>query len=1484
MKKKLSILASGLLLAVGWTNSAQAQLLPESSATKLKARVMSLAPAVNGNFVAKQELKSDFRNMSQGELTEVTDFQSYISAAKRAPRRANYTITADATHVYNWYDSITYNWTDVNGGHTSKITEPATNPYQMAHLLGSTYMNPKLPGIKYSATYQADHPYYNIEFGWDIPANGRWNTSTETTYSDIVITSPTNTYLRIYSIKVMAGDEVLTSFCYATDGATLPYNDEEGWSWARSGTWYVEGDYIYAGSTTASITIPAVLLNGHNNVSLIVNCYDSNAQYYAFIGINGSSTRVGEDDPTDYTWAISPSGSGATSVTPPNENGYTVFLVKVKDYDISNQAPQTTSSWNDIINYFDTYIEEVDLLTDGMRVEEGTVDAGTVFTYSGILNRFYFISKGKMAYISSQSSASSYDLAPSYGMYEEFSPTSTNAGDQITDFYSKMLEGESYDVIHDCQGVNYMQHFFSMSGNTGTDAKSLTNLIFYIPDNRGVSGSRNYNEEHLPQVGLYTITLNAEAQPAANYSADNRMYDVTCTWQSSLSRILDFDVDQTYELWIFVYDEQGNPVPVPQSEGGLLYKGPNTSYTYQVPQFPESYTIIYRVKGWPTNATNNPDHNGDFYAWSNLDDVLIPGYENFLSLGLDHYESDFKIDEEHNYYRNFLTVDNQNPDNVLTANRVIAGENLFKLYRFADEDRNSIVKAAELSFTHEGNEIWYNISYFGQNYLDGYDVATLKNDYGISTRGLVATLSDGGGQTVDQYVKVTSTNDLTSGQYLIVYEGGNRAMNGGLQPFDGAGNYISVDITNSTIPATAVNNAASFNITFTNGSTATIQGASGYYMGCSTNQNGINTSETALNNTITLATNGDATIQGTVARYLKYNTSDNRFRYYGSNSQNVANVQLYKRVTSGSGSGSGSGSYTNTDLNVANFTEGFVYPDAPWSVNGTQLRLQTNGFFYILAGTGLNFTVPSGYNNASLRFVVHTGTSSYYNGTFVFTTSTGNTYTINSTAQNRDYEVTIPNVSSGDVVTITGTCLYNSTTYKYSPDFSYMNAYITGGEATSGDDALYLADIMFVDQFNAPTSTDSHPHQYSYFLQYDPEDGGDPQTSSVQDVPVQHTGATLGGYYTTAEIQGDTERQLTMNVMNADVNMTLANNPAIYYYTLDRKPSTAANNTPYEEISKLQIRTNGTYQEMDEKLTQYIGKTYDPGVAPRYDNYNVQTGNYNSYMSYVPIVWTHGDLIDNRRIKWDTEKLHNSYGAPIWKTGVGQVILHEEGTVAERQTGKFGSTNWVDENGDSCSLYILSVDAEGELPTVNSVKYVPYWFNVYAVSKKGNLRGYNWVGEGAVDSEHNGEPGSHVVNNPAQNRNIWCIYGGRTTDGVLLKTKSNTWADNIIFGALDDIDDLEIYVRFYYVVNGMDADGMMLRDGNAPAGYGAESPGFEPPMPTGIVEVWQANHGSVVSTTYVNPQGMQSSKPFDGVNIVITRYEDGTMSTSKVVR
>jgi hypothetical protein len=38
----------------------------------------------------------------------------------------------------------------------------------------------------------------------------------------------------------------------------------------------------------------------------------------------------------------------------------------------------------------------------------------------------------------------------------------------------------------------------------------------------------------------------------------------------------------------------------------------------------------------------------------------------------------------------------------------------------------------------------------------------------------------------------------------------------------------------------------------------------------------------------------------------------------------------------------------------------------------------------------------------------------------------------------------------------------------------------------------------------------------------------------------------------------------------------------------------------------------------------------------------------------------------------------------------------------------------------------------------------------------------------------------------------------------------------------------------------------------------------------------------VVSVTYVNMSGVQSKQPWDGINIVVTRYKSGAVKSSKV--
>ena len=1191
------------------------------------------------------------------------------------------------------------------------------------------------------------------------------------------------------------------------------------------------------------------------------------------------------------------------------------------------------------------------MLTDGTRLNEGTVDAGTMFVYSGELNRFYFIGKGKNFFWDDDASSQNTACAPTYNMYEEFSPTTTETGDEIDDFYSKLLYGNSYNVIHDCRAMNYFMHWFTMSGNTGTQHRSMTNMVFWIPDNRGVYEGRDYNEEYLPHVGLYTIVLEAEAvQVEQNYVDGNRNYRVDLDWVSSLNSILDFDVDQDYELWVYYYDEQGNPVEdykvmdlIPD-ENGYIHN--DTQHSYFVEQKRDSYTIVYRIKGWPKDATNSPgEHledpeNGTFFALSNLDPVLIPGYENFLSLGVEHYESDFVLDgdpeyAEHNYYRNFLTVDNQNPDDALTVARINAGEGQYMLYRFDPDDVDDnedpyLTEVADLLFTADEDKVEYVIDYKNQYYVDEANLVgtsgtpitgyTNPDALGCPTYGEIANISGGSSSSNIPQAPTYNNITITIPNYYIDF------------------NSIQVKSNGTTVRGgswTATTNGA----TWPSGwSGPTISAENDGYC-TSSSSGGIITIPHSI-----IDGKENVTVEITARKYSS-SSSNTYITISGATpaTNTYTTIDYEPKTWSINPSGYTTLIPLNDFLDNSTYTQvGIVVFQLPWK--SIQVKLQeeagsASGYFVIQNNGKLRFVMPAGYNNANLKFVIHnapiydatynpTG-SEYADGTFTLTSSTGDSQTItipegNYVYGDRDYETIFTGISSGDVITITGTHTENGIPYNYSPDFSYIHVYVEGGnDGISENTPLNLDAIKFVDQFKAETKDDTHPYRYGYVLK---AVGSDDQ-SSCPEIPVKHANSKLHGFYSLNEINGDTEAPLLeVNVMNAEANMTLSRDQEIYYYTLDRKPSTV-NNATWEEISQLQRREDDSYMEMDDKLTQYEEQICNPPAVTtpptpwnveRYDTYDIQQGGYNSFMSYVPVIWTHGDQ-KNRRIKWDTEKQHNSYGSPIWKTGVAEVKLIS--ATAERQDAP--STNWT-YGDEECSLYMLdNIVAEAKMPTNNNVKYVPYMFRIFVKSNNGKLRGYTYVPENLDDPV---TPGEHYAGAPIDDDELQCVWSGYVNDpnnvpaegedygpnGVSISYDGNTitfnkikvypaqgsdWdpenKDNAVFAGLKDIiqgegenmtinkNDLTIIVRFYYIAEGFDASMPTRGEGDDPAGYGVEGGGDPSPM-TAIRDV--IYNATVESVTYVNTLGMTSDKPFDGMNIVITRYSNGMTTTSKVIR
>ena len=149
--------------------------------------------------------------------------------------------------------------------------------------------------------------------------------------------------------------------------------------------------------------------------------------------------------------------------------------------------------------------------------------------------------------------------------------------------------------------------------------------------------------------------------------------------------------------------------------------------------------------------------------------------------------------------------------------------------------------------------------------------------------------------TENMYVKVT--NAVTDGEYLIVYEDGKVAFNGALTTLDAESNTVEVVINSNTIAGNTDIDAATFTINVTDG---TILSASGYYIGQTSDANGLKANTTTqYENVLTIENDGSATIKSGGA-YLRYNSDANqwRFRYYKSSSYSGQKaIALYKKAS-----------------------------------------------------------------------------------------------------------------------------------------------------------------------------------------------------------------------------------------------------------------------------------------------------------------------------------------------------------------------------------------------------------------------------------------------------------------------------------------------------------------------------------------------------------------------------------------------------------
>lgn len=274
--------------------------------------------------------------------------------------------------------------------------------------------------------------------------------------------------------------------------------------------------------------------------------------------------------------------------------------------------------------------------------------------------------------------------------------------------------------------------------------------------------------------------------------------------------------------------------------------------------------------------------------------------------------------------------------------------------------------------------------------------------------------TDGAGGS-EKYVRVTETEQITDGQYLIMCNTWGdadddpsddydyfTALKGSLDAsFDAANtNYITNVKRNTvedTIGVTSSTTANEVTITAVSGG-HTIKTKSNYYIGRTANSNGINSSKSeAYVNTLSISSNNFVCKGSGGSIYLKFNTSWKGFRYYASGQENI---QLYKRT-------SGNTYYYATSSECCNEVEVPKVVVEPLDVSATiswdnQLGA-TNGY-HITCSNGTDQDVAAGVTS-----LVISGLSA--------STSYDYTVTAKGATCNRTFEGSFTTASCSDVPT-----------------------------------------------------------------------------------------------------------------------------------------------------------------------------------------------------------------------------------------------------------------------------------------------------------------------------------------------------------------------------------------------------------------------------------------------------------------------------------
>ncbi len=370
--------------------------------------------------------------------------------------------------------------------------------------------------------------------------------------------------------------------------------------------------------------------------------------------------------------------------------------------------------------------------------------------------------------------------------------------------------------------------------------------------------------------------------------------------------------------------------------------------------------------------------------------------------------------------------------------------------------------------------------------------------------------------------------------------------------------------------------------------------------------------------------------------------------------------------------------------------------------------------------------------------------------------------------------------------------------------------------------------------------------------------GGTTGVSNIDTVGIYKSSMNVKAY-TQKQADEDTDRNLV--AMNAgaktDVNVLAYGDPAVTGYVLNK--NTSASTTGMTEVASAN-------HEIGDGVHRYVVNSTagDPYSASYNYVRDESLGNIdgmwlpmypaveNEY--YLPVTWANG-VGDDGVVRSE----NNTYGSAMQQ-------VEKNGSVgfASSQCERSNYT-WV-KDGVTYSYFSPQVQLDGILPAETGYELYNYRL---------------WVdydeNAPAWDFEIDADGKTHLTNKMdrplGESQEAEPVIGGTLPDPKI--------KENWVFVAPADLTKVKLVARYYYKKTSTSS--LKARPTDRDRLYYVVENQVE--IPVGVVTgINDVTNKTVAGVKYYNLAGMESNEPFSGVNIIVTRYTDGSISTSKVMR